>query len=409
VSVFLYYEHRLIFCFLSLSILFPACKREQNSSDNVIHLSKAIDEAMNVKLSEICDSILFLPLETKDTFFLSANASKSMRFSSRYIYSMGYPDQYVFNWDGSFRCVIGKRGQAPGEDWIRAVAAKSDALYSLGGKLIKYDTEGNYMNRELPLHIYDAITDLGNAGENVALFYTDSLHFFDLNLTKIKSLRTVPDWPEATRSLIKPQVSRYFSDNYDSCLFYNYVNDTIYRILDSSIQDRWVMDLETKKNPDKYLLGDGTGYRALLVNDFRGGILDDNEYIRDTDDKIHVSRIFEAGEFVFIIWEVMREFAESRGKEPSSQQIAYYNKATNTSIAVNDKEGFIDDLSFLGYFLPIGSHNDYIISCYWPYELKEMYNQYMSDGGQQMSQINEFIENLDDDANPILVLAHLKD
>ena len=100
-------------------------------------------------------------------------------------------------------------------------------------------------------------------------------------------MRVVPDWPEKSIMYSGNSLLRSFTTNLASVLFYNYVNDTIYRVLDDVIEPRWVIDLKENKIPIQYLLGNEMDRLSIGAKYYTNGNLSDWEYLKDTDNKIN--------------------------------------------------------------------------------------------------------------------------
>ncbi|MDR0994842.1 MAG: 6-bladed beta-propeller [Tannerella sp.] len=388
-------------CSHKTTIVKPAARKGIVS----IPFAEAADKVRPAKLSEIADSVAYLPLETCDSSFIR---STYLDFMNRYIYG----DRKVFNWKGKYLCTIGHSGQGPGEDGIRMIAITDDAFYSLGDKLVKYDTTGvyagletRYMNEyESPVVCPLEVTNAGN--KHIAIFTGDTLYFFNSDLNIVKAERVVPPWPERTMELNRQIVRDYFTDYDDSVLFYNYANDTIYRLLDNSVSPRWVMDLGKEKLPLKYVLGDENRIFIATFNAYEGR--PGADYYKLTDNKIHVHAVYETPDFLIIEWRRFRDYAELRHLAPLPYQTAYYNKRTGQCVAVKGGDGFIDDLGVLGHFRPLGTHGDYMIRAYWPFELRKDADSLQHIGKTVDPHLVQMLDTIHDDSNPVLVMVHLK-
>ena len=274
-----------------------SCDKSNNNSmeckkDNIIQLASAAQKPQSVKLSEIADSISFLPLDSRH---LIGEARTTV--SDKYLFI----GSSVFDWEGKYLFEIGQRGIGAGEEiFLHTIINIDSSFYSMGDKLIAYNSKGKYNGKEysvLDIHPLD----IGRADTNMVICTLDTLFFFSQNLHLLKTKRVVPDWPEKSTMMSYNRNLRFFTENMDSVLYYNYINDTIYRVLASSIQPRWVIDLADEKIPLKYLLGNEMKRLGVGAKYFNNNNLSDWEYLQETDNKIRVFSVFESKNYVFVL------------------------------------------------------------------------------------------------------------
>lgn len=368
----------------------------------MIELSQALLNIRSVKLSEIADSITYVPLSNEKLI----GGRGFFNLSDNYIFA----GSDVYDWNGNYKFKIGNRGQGPGEEVaLYRVIECGRSFYSMGDKLIVYDEKGIYAGKERKI-IGDHIIDLGCVGTSGIVTSTlDSLQFWNKDLNLISGMRVVPDWPEKSIMYSGNSLLRIFTANLDSVLFYNYINDTIYRVLDDKIEPRWVIDLKESKIPTKYLLGNEMNRLSVGAKYYTNGNLSDWEYLKDTDSKIRISSVYESTDYVFVYWFRLFDFWQLRNLPPTKFQIAYFNKHTGKTVAV-DGDGFKDDISSLGTFYPFaGIHGNSMITSYWPYELQERVDSLQRCGEQVDKKLLDLLEKMSTEDNPIIVMVHLKD
>ena len=399
--------NKIIFLYLLLvSITIFSCKNQVikekvDRESNVIPLSVAISQERPVKLSEIVDSVSYMPLSNKSLVAEKARIA----FSDRFIYI----GASVFDWSGNYLFDIGSRGQGVGEEvYLHTIVDVGNSFYSMADKLIAYNSRGRYAGRER-LVIDWHFLDMGRLDTTGLITCTlDTLYFLLKDFTVTKTMRVVPDWPEKSVMMSSNRNLRFFTTNEDSVLYYNYINDTIYRVTQNEIQPRWVIDLEDDKIAPQYLLGNEMKRLGIGSKYFENGNLSDWEYLKDTDNKVRIFSVFESQDYVFMYWFRMFDFWQLRHLPATVFQLAYYNKQTGHTVAVS-KEGIIDDISSLGSFYPLeGIHGNCMVSFYWPFELMEKVKELQQKGKIVDSKLLEVLKNVDEEDNPIVVKAYLK-
>ncbi|MDR1332765.1 MAG: 6-bladed beta-propeller [Tannerella sp.] len=141
----------------------PAVRKHRTEAAYRIDVSTAYREKAGATLSQICDDIEFLPLETTDECLLDRDLAITVTGTDIFIYD--YNKGYRFDRNGKFLNSIGTRGQGPAE-LIKPMRMTVDTLnrqvYFLDdGKIVKYDCDGNYLETvktESGRFMFDLIT-----------------------------------------------------------------------------------------------------------------------------------------------------------------------------------------------------------------------------------------------------------
>ena len=135
----------LIYILLFLFLLVGCTGQGKETSEkveisNTIDLAAGFDNIQTVKLSEIADSVTFVPFETTSQSLMGVGQRSVMSFSHSYIFYFNMS----FDWTGKYWGAIVKRGQGPYEEVEGGgtLLYKDNHFYSKGSKFIEYDMTG---------------------------------------------------------------------------------------------------------------------------------------------------------------------------------------------------------------------------------------------------------------------------
>ena len=197
-----------------------------DKSSRRINIDDAFNDVREIRLSEIADSVSFLPLETTQ-YGLVSNIEYNFKFTpSCIIYPSG-----IFTWTGKFKGNIVKRGQGPYEEPEGGkLLSHNNQYYSKGTKLIEYDITGSptgkvrnlYENRKFSdKDEFRGVIEFFSAGKNLAVYnYPNHIYFINTDFETI-GYRLVagsdtlkPNWDNTGKNFIT-----YYKDK---TLFYNF-------------------------------------------------------------------------------------------------------------------------------------------------------------------------------------------
>ena len=407
---------------------------EEKTIDNIIRLGDAINQIREVNLSELVDSITYLPLETRKECLL--------RNTSWFNYSPPYIicSRTVFDLNGKFIRIIGSIGQGPGEDptqYMGSIFMKGH-FYSYGHKLIEYDENGKFTGKEIQLlsntksefeiaerlSRIDWVSDWAPAGNNISIYnLPDTVYTIDRNFNTLKAERVIsPSIPKVKLNNVDYSgIKRAYTSNSDSALFYNYYNDTIYRVTENGLAPRWIVDLGEHKIPDEATLTRQNElftdalmciHKSRNSSDRKAAIkdcLNNCELTRLTKGKKMIKAVYDTDNYIFIIWDEYVVSPALMGLEDQVYpQIAYYDKRTGETVAVKGR-GFIDDIHHKETFFPrFGVYDNQLFAYFWPYELHEYIEEKQAAGNKVDQALLDLSGKVDDEDNPIFMIAHLK-
>lgn len=151
------------------TILFVSCENKQTNNNKKVKKTfvefvtpnSLVDEYKELKLSELSDSVWYVPLETNEDLLLGdIGAQGSCKFiqNSFYIYDGQQGCVYVFSSDGKFQNKIGQIGQGANEI-VQFLDYTTDGKFvyiaDFGNKLHRYKKDGTYLgNVKLPKQAY---------------------------------------------------------------------------------------------------------------------------------------------------------------------------------------------------------------------------------------------------------------
>ena len=206
---------RVLF-YLSALIVLGACSnntKEVKEEKNVIHLAEAMANPVKMNLSEIVDSIKFVPISSKEHYIRDP---KLIFYSKPYI--IAFPG-CIYNMQGEFVGGVGSVGHGPGEEvgtsfYLTYYDDNKDLFYTMGDKIIQFDKNRKFTGKEvriayrnkdgnpLPQGLHSPYLFLRSGQYNVVINYPDSAYWMDENLKIVKGQRLIPK--ENVSRLIMP-------------------------------------------------------------------------------------------------------------------------------------------------------------------------------------------------------------
>lgn len=421
--------------FLLLSIfLFLACssdntkKKQTKVIDRTIRIGNAMEYPVSMKLSAFVDSITYVPLETTKSY-----VKDKMLISYMKPYWVVYPGS-LFDKKGQFVANIGALGQGPGEEsgfgYSIFYDRDRDLFYTQGDKIIQFDAKGKFTGKEIRIAYRDKSIEgkvasglknvyaMVKSGENYLIVnYPDSVFWMDEELNIRHSARIIPDSLFLNPPGIGGGMPYTFSDYQDTTLFYNCFTDAIYAVSDTGLQKRWTLDFKGLKADNRCFLND---YKKLYLKEYTKIVSSskrnvetmkekakNSELAQLIDNKKWVYQVSEGKRYLFLWWLNLKAFSSAwRGYNES--HMALYDKQTGETVAIAG-DGLIDDIdNGMTFFPQYGICNNAMVSSVWPFELKEYIQKKAEKGESVSNRLIALADSLDDEENPILIIAHLK-
>ena len=154
---------KLIIILITITLF--SCIQEEKTKDlRVIDLASNVGKTSVVNLSEIAESIDYIPLETNDESLLAPPLT-NLNFVNGKLYIRQFMTEIkIFNQDGSFIKIFNKKGRGPQEyeslfDFYIDPLTSNLLIYS-HRKLSEYNSEGDFIKRIL-LHQKEEISIFG--------------------------------------------------------------------------------------------------------------------------------------------------------------------------------------------------------------------------------------------------------
>ena len=422
-----------IYLFLFVS-LFLSCsshsvKREEvKVIDSIIRIGDAIANPLSMSLSSFVDSITYVPLETTKSYVRNKELISYVK-----PYWIVFPGD-VFDEKGRFISHIGALGQGRGEEtngWGYSIFYDNHRMffYTIGDKIIQFDTNGKFTGKETRISyregnamqvargLKNVVALLKANTKYVVINYPDSIFWMNSDLEIIQGIRIIPDSLFLDPPGDANGMSYTFSEYKDTTLFYNCFTDAVYVVAYVGLQKRWDLDLKGLKPDNRCFLND---YNRLYLREMSKIVRSSNgnenvirskaencELARLIDDKKWISRVYESERYVLISWVNLKAFPGWR-EIKEGPHLAFYDKLSGKTVAVAGN-GLIDDIDGGMIFYPsLGVSGNTMVYSVWPYELKDYVQRKKEEGGTVSERLVTFVNSLDDEQNPILVIAHLK-
>jgi hypothetical protein len=389
--------------------------------NNIIDIDAGLKNIQTVKLSEIADSVSFLPLETTNESLLGNRISfGAFDFSPSYIFWYNK----CFDWSGKFVADIGKRGNGPFEEpeGVQTVLYNDNHFYSKGSKFIEYDNTGIHTGKERNLYVIkndangsglEGILVQGDCffctGNHFAVYnYPTDILFFNKKNFETVSTRKVLEVDSVLSIYHGFGSHKYVTYYQDHILFYNFMNDTIFYVTDRDVAPQWIVSYaDQTRLSTNVMLNYGEYLNELMPI---GSVpFEETELIRLTDGKHIVEAVYETDSYLFFRMREVMLFAIPRGKQPEEPgpYIIYYNKQTGKTTKVKGGR-FVDDLLGMDFFFPrLGIYDEKLITSIWPYKLLDYIEDCQDRGREVNPQLMALSKKINIEDNPILIFIHL--
>ena len=393
---------KILICLLIFSGCVSRDSRIQQQEDvkfgppYIISLEKEIDNVKLTDLSEIGNTITYIPLETNDKSLLKP--LRKVRFTESNIAVFDWDNILMFDLSGHFLRQIGRKGQGPGEYnslslFDYSFSKDGTEIYVLTGIHVcfEFDVEGRFLNSY----------KLDSVPHNM-LPYNDSLFVFHCsNRPNVSS--PGPTEQSLIISDLNNQIKKTYKNHFlannkqmvtnPGSPFYTYQDhirfrefgvDTLYTVTIDDLLPYAILTLGNKEIPPTLI---------MPPNEFL--LLADNGF----DGKFFLRWIWEDDDHLFLTFYNWK-----------NDLYGYYNKHDNTVMVIGE-QGFQNNIDGGLPFFPKYVYNDHILVDYVnAFDLREhvlngnaaeMRRLY----GQKYDDLVKLVNSIDDESNPIVVMV----
>ena len=398
----------IFFISILATILVTGCSSEENSIDNssgekIIRINPKSQYKGELLLSDIIDSIMYIPLETNENCMLGTIRGYFICSENYILFDNTDNKKYLFSRSGKYIAQIGNVGPGPeeylyyGSDIAHIDEKNSQVIIvtSHPRRLMYYDFNGNFLE-SIPIPFDNLIGSIEYYNSNIYNFYimkeanmgkapytyTILDTAFNILTQKIKPIQFSRK-SETFAFPATPSFSQYMYNNRVH-IMENMLNDTLYEINNYfSFMPKYIINL------GKYsVTTDIRSYDAL-------------SFLKEINNRVMLRSIFETDDYLFIIYEY-------QGKRIP----VYFNKKNNKIYQMkNSLSGIPNDYDGGLDFWPLYQNNKELITFYDAYQLVEhkKSNKYSLKGTKEsLTRFNHLVRNLEPDDNPVMVIVKLK-
>ena len=258
---------------LLLPFLLLSCGGKKNSgqlSDTAVQIVKpefpqivpfetGIETEQEILLSEIADSIRYIPLETNNKCLIRGLKGSNIIRTKEYFFLPWIDKLFQYTKDGKFIRTLGRKGGGPGEfNWIMQIDVdeKKGLVYMLTttGKINIYSMETGKFIRAMKvpnievsefamLRVQDTIAATfmrNNNGKRKERIYLSNLKGDTL---KIFNRWDLFDLNSKYRWMISSDIDRYMFHYKSHTCYKEYYNDTLFTITQETLEPRYIFQM----------------------------------------------------------------------------------------------------------------------------------------------------------------------
>ena len=346
------------------------------------------------KLSDLAESIEYIPLETNDKCLIGYVLFFDISENYIVIYCNKSKLIYLFHRTGRFICQVGEYGEGSREYlhvdglFIDEKKKRIIVISATAKKQLNYDLNGNFISSIeikdkgscMRLHNNRFLVKTNNYNGNVPFAY----EIRDMNLQLVaEAVKTVP-FERGRLTMLHGRPCNYLYNNKIHVKELTF-NDTVYLIGEDNFFE------------PKYVIN--TGKYEVTADLYR--IDDPSEMFDQLDKHASIRNIYETKDklFVYYLYE-------------NSDVYCYHDKNTQKLLHFKSNKGIPNDYDGGLDFWPERQDNQYWYAFYDAHlfedELKEKKKETLKGGVNAIRLFDQFRKKLDSDDNPVLVIVKTK-
>ena len=363
----------------------------------IIDINEALRNKIDYMLSDIIDSISYLPVESIIDDYVTSIDPNNLKIGNKYILTADYfsKDLLLYNINGKFIRKLAQKGQGPGEYIFLddlAIDEQNEMVYVLcrnKRKIFKYSLEGSFLGEIILKHHADRIVISPSGRLLIHFLNTGDLHDSFLLLDHKGDTIT-----KHLNGIFYPRIIESNPPYYNDNAFYYIYNDKIH------IKDRrdTLFIVENDKFLPKYVFHTGEN-------------LSNNMTELEFDNKIRFRYIFETDGKVLFEFRLKEKwhrgyYDKKQSKSFTSREVAIINDMDDTNKGIFRIEK--SDIRSFGFIYSDYQFNDVIIIRRNSEFDMDVLKQRVS--ASKFLEINTMLDSLllEDDDPVILSFLHLK-
>ncbi|MGE0091951.1 MAG: 6-bladed beta-propeller [Bacteroidia bacterium] len=354
-----------------LTLILISCEQEIEINDlRVIDLEGNVGQSRTVLLSEVAESIEYIPLETTENSFVGIPRKESIIYENNLLFICQKGDYFkIFNSKGNYIRTFNKRGNGPKEyiSSIMVVVDSTAEIISIGSfkNIVEYKTTGDYI-KTLDYPIEESLQgvhykEFGIIDNYYYVLAThihhklNNLNYSAIILDSISRVVLKIPYPDKERELVEKTSIQAIDYLHPTPLLFRFKNSV--RIKNGydeniiSIDKNLQIDTVYRLNYGKY------GIRNFSSNSYSSKV-EDKPFL-DLHGKIYESSTFlfmrfKTGNLPLKHWVFKNKLGE---KVSAPISCSYFNKKTGQFTFIDpcglDEFGLIDDLEGGPAFWPL--------------------------------------------------------
>lgn len=354
-----------------------------------------IETEREVLLSEIADSVRYIPLETNDKCLIKDLNSANILKTDKYFFLPWIETLFQYTTDGKFVRKIGRKGSGPGEFvWISQIDVDEEKgllfMQTTSQRINVYDMESGKFLRSMKypdnetgdfamLDDSTSVTFVRNTNgrRKIRLFVSDA---------KGDTIKAFPRFDlfelNSRYSWMTMSSTDRYMFHYDSMVCCkDYYNDTLFTVTKEQLEPRYIFEMGKYSLPVEYRLeyldGDGNRFESLAA-----------PYLR--------YQAIETESYLFM------PYTNWAGEKKRDQQMAMFDKRTGDCYKVAG--GLIkNDLGGELPLCPVTAVGNKILLYVW--EVQDIFKE--AEKNPAILE-DEQLKGLGEDDNPVLMVVYLK-